>query len=470
MDSEFSAQLWQQLWQALRGTASPLPEVRFSGEGRFCSCYPVTELASGSMVLAMQAVADLVGNAQPPEVDCRLASRWFRQSFQPLNREAPALWDPFAGDYPTADGWIRLHTNAPHHRAAMESVLGQHRDRASLAQAVKQWRKTALEEAVIDAQGCAAEMRSVEEWLQHPQGQSVRQEALIDQSRQPEASAPLWRLFPARPLQGVRVLDLTRIIAGPVATRFLAGLGAEVLRIDPPGWQEPTLEEEVTLGKRCARLDLKTADGRQVFEKLLAEADVLVHGYRADALNNLGYDSETRQKIAPGLVDVSLNAWGWSGPWRNRRGFDSLVQMGCGIADSGQKWQSSDAPLPLPVQALDHATGYLMAAAVIEGLRQRLLHNTGFTARLSLARTALLLTDNPLPATAQPQEPDTELPETKQPHGPDQDLPHDHNVETEITAWGIGYRLRSPLWLPGTPLVWARPASPLGSAQPCWRN
>lgn len=449
------AQLWQQLWQGLRNDGSPLPEVTFSGEAGFCSLYPVTELACGSMALAMQAVADLVGNAQPLEVDCHLASRWFRQSFRPLNREAPALWDPFAGDYRTADGWIRLHTNAPHHRAAMESVLGQHSDRASLAQTVSQWDKTALEEAVIAAQGCAAEMRSVAAWHEHPQGRSVRQEALIEQRRQPEATAPRWRLFPARPLQGVRVLDLTRIIAGPVATRFLAGLGAEVLRLDPPGWQEPTLEEEVTLGKRCARLDLKSAEGRQLFEKLLTEADVLVHGYRADALSNPGYDTETLQKLSPGLVEVSLNAWGWTGPWRNRRGFDSLVQMGCGIADAGQKWRSSDAPLPLPVQALDHATGYLMAAAVIEGLRQRLLHNTGFTARLSLARTALLLTDNPLPETAQPQ-------------GIGPDSPHDYNVETEITAWGIGYRLHSPLWLPGTPLLWSRSASPLGSAQPCW--
>ena len=246
------------------------------------------------------------------------------------------------------------------------------------------------------------------------------------------------------------------IIAGPVATRFLAGLGAEVLRLDPPGWEEPSLEEEVTLGKRCARLDLKSAQGRKRFEALLSQADVLVHGYRADALSGLGYDAQTRQKLSPGLVDVSLNAWGWTGPWRNRRGFDSLVQMGCGIADSGRQWKQREAPSPLPVQALDHATGYLMAAAVLEGLRQRLLHNTGYTARLSLARTACLLTDNPYP-------------EAEQPQGLDPLKPQDENVEIEITPWGMGYRLRSPLWLPGTPLIWSRAASRLGSAKAEWQ-
>ncbi|MEM6050303.1 CoA transferase [Erwinia sp. P7711] len=457
MDNGFITTLWQQLWYGLRTPDTPLPAVKFHGGERFSSLYPVTELAGTSMALAMQAAAELVHNSRQMEVDTRLASRWFQQSFMPINRSAPALWDPLAGDYATRDGWIRLHTNAPHHRAAMESVLGKHADRASLAKAVRQWDKTALEEAVIAAKGCAAEMRSVSEWQAHPQGRAVQGEALIAQGVEQEAAAPRWRLLPARPLLGVRVLDLTRIIAGPVATRFLAGLGADVLRLDPHGWQEPTLEEEITLGKRCARLDLTSSAGRSQFEALIAEADVLVHSYRADALSGLGYDSETLQTLSPGLIDVSLNAWGWKGPWRNRRGFDSLVQMGCGIADSGRLWKMSDAPCPLPVQALDHATGYLMAAAVLEGLRQRRLNNTGFTARLSLARTACLLMENPLPDTEQPQG-----------LGPAQ--PHDNNVETEITRWGIGYRLRSPVWLPGTPLAWSRSATPLGSAQPHWRQ
>lgn len=156
-----------------------------------------------------------------------------------------------------------------------------------------------------------------------------------------------WRLPRSRPLPGIRILILTRIIAGPVATRLLAGPGAQMPRLDPPDWHEPTLEEEITPGKRCARLNIKTANDKQRLIDLLCQADVLVHGYRADALDALGLDSETRARLRPGLVDVSLNAWGWSGPWRNRRGFDSLVQMACGIAAAGQQWRQADKPLPV---------------------------------------------------------------------------------------------------------------------------
>lgn len=456
MDKRLCDALWQQLWYGLRNTSAPRPDLTITGDKALVSAYPVSELAATSIGLAVQAAASLTGNTHPVEVDGTLASRWFQHALRPVNRPTPPLWDPFAGDYATEDGWLRLHTNAPHHRAAMARVLGQPADRQQLAATVAAWKSNDLEQAVVDAGGCAAALRSHSEWQQHAQGQSVSREALIEQTLQACGPAPAWRLFPSRPLLGIRVLDLTRIIAGPVATRFLAGLGAEVLRIDPPDWQEPSLEEEMTLGKRCARLDLTSRADRQQFEQLLSQSDVLVQGYRADALSNLGYDSETLQRIRPGLVDVSLNAWGWTGPWRNRRGFDSLVQMACGIAERGRLWQGSDAPVPLPVQALDHATGYMMAAAVLEGLRQRLQHNTGFTARLSLARTAALLTDIPYPQDAHPTAP-----------GPRQ--PQDEDAEALISRWGISYRLRSPFWLPGTPLNWSQAPAPFGSADAAWR-
>ena len=453
MDTQSAAALWQQLWQGLRG-AEPLPALSFLQPDTFSSAFAVSELAATSIGLASQAVSDLLGQSAPVSVNVRLASRWFQHSLTPLNRPPAALWDPFAGDYATADGWIRLHTNAPHHRAAMEQVLGQHADRAALAQRVSQWQAAALEQAVIEAGGCAAQMRSEQQWLQHPQGVAVSTEALIAQQATGDAPTPGWQLPTARPLLGVRVLDLTRIIAGPVATRFLASLGAQVLRIDPYGWQEPTLEEEITCGKRCARLDLKSKAGVEQLRDLIKHADVLVHGYRADALEKLGLDAESRRKLAPGLVDVSLNAWGWSGPWRNRRGFDSLVQMGCGIAEQGMSWSGNAQPTPLPVQALDHATGYMMAAAVLEGMRQRRENHVGWQAQLSLARTARLLQQ----FGASPQQPQHGI--TAQ-HG-------DALPTVEINAWGIAERLRAAAYLPGTPMICATPGVKLGSSAASW--
>ncbi|PWB30805.1 acyl-CoA transferase [Pseudomonas sp. SDI] len=431
--------------------------VRFSTAGALPSTFAVSDLASASIAAAGLAVAELLQQQtqQCPlvRVDRRLASFWFASSLRPQGWSLPPLWDPIAGDYPTRDGWIRLHTNAAHHRAAAERVLGAVQDRREMAQRVAQWQAQALEQALVAAGGCAAQMRSWPEWSAHPQGQAVNAEPLIWHQRARRTLRQPWRGTAERPLAGIKVLDLTRVLAGPTATRLLAGLGADVLRLDPPGWDEPAVLAEMTLGKRCARLDLRAPAERQVFEGLLGDADILVHGYRADALERLGFGRDWRRKQNPGLIDVSLNAYGWSGPWAQRRGFDSLVQMSCGIAREGMRWQQGETPLPLPVQALDHATGYLMAAAAIRGLSERLVSGCGGEARLSLARTAKLLVENGALTADLPL-----APETLDDLGP----------QVEQTPWGPGRRLKAPLLVEGTPLLWERGACELGSAPPVW--
>lgn len=194
---------------------------------------------------------------------------------------------------------------------------------------------------------------------------SVASEPLIGWKQHRKRAIKPWHPSKKRPLVGLQILDLTRVLAGPVATRTLAGFGASVLRVDPYGWEEANIVPDITLGKSCTRLDLRDQADRNIFKKLLNQAHVLVHGFRPDALAELGFELETRLGIAPNIIEVKLNAYGWTGPWRSRRGFDSLVQMSCGIADAGMKWAKQNQPTPLPVQALDHATGYLMAAAVV---------------------------------------------------------------------------------------------------------
>jgi crotonobetainyl-CoA:carnitine CoA-transferase CaiB-like acyl-CoA transferase len=297
-------------------------------------------------------------------------------------------------------------------------------------------------------------MRSAAEWLEHPQGRAVATEPLIHSIGTRDSTERVDRQSTAeRPLAGIRVLDLTRVLAGPVSTRFLAGYGAEVLRIDPLSWDEPGAVPEVTLGKRCARLDLKTSPDRECFTALLRKADVLVHGYRPTALATLGFDEESLRKIAPGLIDVSLDAYGWEGPWSGRRGFDSLVQMSTGIAAAGMAWRGADRPTPLPVQALDHSTGYLMAAAVCRGLAQRQLTGYGYRSRLSLARTAKALIDwgrHDGNSSVSPERED------------------DLQPAIEETSWGPARRLKPPVAIAGTPLGWTRPATALGTATARW--
>jgi crotonobetainyl-CoA:carnitine CoA-transferase CaiB-like acyl-CoA transferase len=434
--------------------------ARVTGEGDLPSVFATTDLATASVGAAGAAIAEFIaarfGAAPGFEVDRRLASFWFSMSVRPVGWELPPAWDAVAGDYAAADGWIRLHTNAPHHRAAALKVLGVPADKARIAKAVAAWQADALESAVVEAGGCAARMRSVEDWATHAQGQAVAGESLLHVMPQAEGPRAPWMEAAAqaraRPLAGVRVLDLTRILAGPVATRFLAGFGADVLRIDPLDWDEPSLAPEVTLGKRCARLDLRVADGRARFEQLLQGADVLVHGYRSDALARLGLDEARRQQLRPGLVDVSLDAYGHTGPWRARRGFDSLVQMSCGIAEAGMRLWNKEKPTPLPVQALDHATGYLMACAAVRGLTRRLRDGTGSITRASLARTAGLLTGAPVVS-----------------HGElVKESAADYMAVREATAWGPAHRLLPPLSVEGASMQWDRPAGPLGSAPAAW--
>lgn len=431
------------------------------GQGHYPSCFSVTNLASHSIGAVGDAIAHLLidlglsPSLPRVQVDQRIASLWFAQSIHPIGWDMPPSWDAIAGDYQTQDGWIKLHTNLPHHRAAALSVLNVEADRELVREVVQAWDTQELESQIVAAGGVAAALRSRAEWCAHPQGQAIASEPLIEWGEPRQARTRSWSATQQQPLTGLRVLDLTRVLAGPVATRTLAGFGAQVLRIDPPGWDEGVVVPDITLGKQCAYLNLKLDEDRKVFEDLLANADVLVHGYRPDALENLGYGEAFRLELTPNLIEVKLDAYGWSGPWSKRRGFDSLVQMSCGIAEAGMVWANTKQPTPLPVQALDHATGYLMAAALIRVLSQAVRGEGLRNARLSLARTAELLIDHPQQTAGTL---DT---------GPTQD---DFYKEIEQTPWGPAHRLKPAVSIAGTPMNWATPACKFGSASPQWQN
>ena len=400
-------------------------------------------------------------------VDSRAASAAFAAEalFTPVGWERPGPWDPIAGNYQARDGWIRLHTNYASHRAAVERVLAA-RDKESVGAAVRAWNATDLEAAIVDAGGCAAVMHSREDWLAAPPGAATATAPPLAATTTvlPHCDIPLPSLtsrppVPTSPYSGIRVLDLTRVIAGPMATRFLAAYGADVLRVDPPGFEEvPALLPETTAGKRTTALDLATTAGRAAFEDLVATADVLVTGLRADALGRLGYDDGTLARLNPALIIASLDAYGWDGPWQHRRGFDSLVQMSCGIAARGAAEAGADHPVPLPVQALDHATGYLVAAAVGRALSRRLTESVVTRIHASLIGTASLLWSLPRPQ-AQPTRPQAQ---------PTRPKPGDFPLIDAMTAWGPARRVPLPGQIAGAPPHWQAQAGPLGSHPPAW--
>lgn len=284
-------------------------------------------------------------------------------------RSAGSPFDPLSAFHRTADGWLRLHANYPWHRAAALRVLGCTQEQVPAAVAGRG--AVELETALHAAGGVAAAVRTERQW----RAEFGAAPPLVEHR--------VVGAAPPRPSRRPRVLDLTRVIAGPVATRTLAAHGADVLRLDPPDRPEIPLQALDTLpGKRSALLDLHDATTR---EELLAGSDVLVCGYRPGALDRFGMSPDALAQRHPGLVVVTLSAWGEQGPWGRRRGFDSLVQAACGIA------LEEGGPGVLPAQVLDHATGYLAAAATRLALRRQRRDGGTHHVRLSLVGTAAWL-------------------------------------------------------------------------------
>ena len=431
---------------ALAGSGSlPIPEYTVTGDPGLPSVFDVSGFAAHCLGAVCAEAQDLLTSSDDIIIDQTLAGHWFSFCIDPIGWDLPPVWDPIAGIYAASDGFIRLHTNAAHHKAAALSVLKYTPDRTQVAACVSTWACEALETAIVSAGGCAAAMRSAEVWAKSEPGRAVASEPLIAWTESGTIECD------PKPLSDIKILDLTRVLAGPVGTRTLAGFGAQVLRIDPPGWEEGICEPEVSWGKTLSTIDLKTDEGRETVLSLLKTADILIHGYRSDALDGLGLGDEVRRDINPALIDIAHNAFGWTGPWSGRRGFDSLVQMSCGIAHAGMVAAGRSQPYPLPVQALDYGTGYLIAAAALRALRHRASSGRVMKARLSLARTAhLLMASNGPGLDVDKAEPD------------DADY-RDHLYNTD---WGPARQLA---WPGPVQPVWRTPARSFHSDPPHWR-
>lgn len=377
-------------WGALAGPDGPGPpavEV-LGGGGLGRSRFGVDEIATACVATALGAAVAL-GPTVPSEpialdlqhvADACRSERRFSVDGVP----GGGGFAPLSRFWPVVDGWVRTHANYPWHRGALLDALGLSPDEPDIdavGAAIASLTGPEFEARVFAAGGVGAMVRSFDDWARHPQGRALAAEGLVTCETLGEAA-------PRHRSGRLRVLDLTRVIAGPVCTRVLGALGADVLRIDGPHRRDlaPGSFADTLLAKRSATVDLATAEGLERVHALVGEADVVVQGYRPGALARFGLSAEDVAERHPGTVVVVIDAWGHSGPWAGRRGFDSVVQAASGLAAG----ESADGRVPgtLPCQLLDHGTGYLAAAAALDGVRRQRHRGGTLLRRLSLARTA----------------------------------------------------------------------------------
>ena len=466
----------QDLWAQAQMPSEALNRVAFQGEAQgFASSFAVDVLAPSVIAAAALAATEIdllrmAGSpAQSVTVDVAHALAETTGYFT-LDGVRPDVWSPISGLYECASengapGYVRVHANFDHHRDGVLRLLGlpvgETTTKAQVAEALKSWRALDFEQQATQAGLVVAALRTPEEWRAHPQQQAVALQPLVKLTQLDAAhpAAPLpWSAKTAEqlPLHGLRVLDLTRILAGPVGARTLAAYGAEVLMINSPHLPNIDAIADVSRGKRSSQLDLKVEAEREQLQQLIGDAHVFLQGYRPGGLEQLGFGPDAVAKLRPGIVYASLSAYGREGPWRDKRGFDSLVQTVSGInAAEGQAF-GGGVPRALPMQILDYGAGFLLAFGVQVALHRQATVGGTWHVEVSLARVAQWLWElgrRPVPAQ-----------------------PDASNVAELVAPWlegsasGFGglQAVTHAAGLSRTPPHWSRASVPPGTDAPSW--
>jgi crotonobetainyl-CoA:carnitine CoA-transferase CaiB-like acyl-CoA transferase len=449
------------LWRAAGGDPAALERATLTGADPLVPTnFRIATAASAVIAAAALAAAELwrlrTGRGQSVSVDARAAVAAFRsERYLRVNGEVPGRRDPLFGFYQAGDGrFVQLHSNMPHHREGALTVLGCEGTRDAVAAAIAKWSAPDLEDALAAAGVPTGMVRSREEWREHPQGRAVSALPLLEIVKIGEAPPEPAGAGP-RPLSGVRVLDLTRVIAGPVAGRTLAAYGADVMLVTAPHLPSlPDLVIDTGLGKLSAQLDLRRSEDADRLRALAREADVFCQSYRPQALARHGLAPEDLARIRPGLVYVTLSAFGHVGPWRERRGFETLVQSVSGMAHEQGITLGLDRPHHLPAQVVDHGTGYLAAFGALAALARRAREGGSYLVRVSLAQTGRWVDD--LGRVDGRRTPDQSLEDV-------QDL-----VAERASPFGRLRHVVPAAALSETPAFWSRPAVPLGTHAPAW--
>jgi crotonobetainyl-CoA:carnitine CoA-transferase CaiB-like acyl-CoA transferase len=429
--------------------------------------FKIAETASATLASVGLAVSDLwelrTGRRQSLSINTRHATASLRSTkyLRLDGAKVSTERNDVMGMYPTRDGrWSYLHCNFPNHRAVALKVLNVPEDRRAVANAVAKWDALELEEAIIAAGGAGGMVRSAAEWAQHPQGQAVAALPLMEILKIGE-SPPEALPDGERPLSNIRVLDITRVLAGPTCARTLAEHGADVMKVSAPHLPFlPYQEYDTGHGKLSTHLDLRDAKEHGTLLDLARECDIFSQGYRPESLANRGLSPAKLAQLRPGIICVSMCAFGHTGPWASRRGFDTAVQVVSGIAArQGELFPEQGAgPQFYPVSAIDFLTGYLMAFGALVALRKRAHEGGSWLVRLSLAQVGRWLQQQGEVAMSDiagvaPEFGQAEL---------------EQWMTSSDTPMGRLTHLAPVVQFSETPARWTRPSVPLGHSDPVW--
>lgn len=462
----------RQQWLLAGLPAAALAQLQLTGQVHgFASSFAVVEAVQASVAAAALAATQIEQQRQPLRpvqqvtVDAQHAA--FESSgYFTLEGQQPDAWAPISGLYACGQalgtpGWVRIHANFDHHRDGALALLGlpvgAATPREAVAQALTHWRASDVEHQAAARGLPIVAARSHAQWQALGQDAVVAQAPLVQIEQVGDALPLPWPALQTgqRPLAGLQVLDLTRILAGPVAGRTLAAYGAEVMLVNSPHLPNIDAIADTSRGKRSAHMDLKTLAGRDTLRALVAEAHVLMQAYRPGALQAQGWGTEDLVAIRPGLVVTELCAYGWEGPWAGQRGFDSLVQTASGINADEADAHGTAQPRALPMQALDYAAGFWLAFGTQVALLRQASHGGSWRVRVTLAGVAHWLrslgrVDVASAAWTQPKPPITPY------------------LETLESGFGTLQAVRHSAQFSHTPVAWSYPSMPPGSSPARW--
>jgi crotonobetainyl-CoA:carnitine CoA-transferase CaiB-like acyl-CoA transferase len=424
----------------------------------FPTRYRMTEAGAVSMAATGLAASALwalrTGRRQRVAVNGRAATAALRSNhyLKIDGASPPRPKDQVTGFYRVRDGrWIYLHCNFSNLRDRNIGVLGAPPERQAVAAKAAQWDGVMLEDAIFAAGGCCAFIRSEAEWDATPQAAVVARLPLLEILRIGDAPPePLPQ--GDRPLSGIRVLDLTRVLAGPTGARAMAEHGADVMKVARPDLPDSGMFDlDTGLGKLSTYLDFRQPAQAETLRTLIRQGDVFSQSYRPGALASHGFGPEDLVRLRPGIVYVTLSAWGHEGPWRNRRGYDTVVQSANGMAFTGADSQ----PAFLPASPQDYVAGYLMAYGAMVALARRAREGGSWMVRLSLAGAGHWIRSlGPVdPADGVAELPADEL--------------QSYMIDSASPVGRLTH-LAPVVQMSETPARWARPAVPLGTSAPVW--